>query len=82
MKLRKRLKKKRARWARMARANCKMVGIPFKTFLTWDELPVVDKQDNSWQGVLYYVHHYCPGLLTIAPYLKESDFTPVEGADD
>jgi hypothetical protein len=79
MNLRKRLKRKRACWAKMARANCKLYGIPFKTFLTWDELPDGYKEGNDFRDVMFYVHHYCPGLLMISPYLKETDFTPVEG---
>ena len=82
MKFRKRLKRKRRQWAKMARANCKLFGIPFKTFLTWDELPDSYKELNTHYDVPYVAEHYGPGVVIVAPYLRESDFTPMEDADD
>lgn len=79
MNFRKRLKRKRRQWATMARANCKLFGIPFKTFLTWDELPDSYKELNEEYDVPYVVEHYGPGVTIVAPYFRESDFTPVKG---
>jgi hypothetical protein len=78
MNLRKRLKRKRARWEKMARANCKLFGIPFKTFLTWDELPDVYKDLPYCQDLLWKVTHYGRGMMLIDTCVKESDFTLVE----
>lgn len=80
MSFRKRLKRKRARWAKMARANCKLFGIPFKTYLTWDELSDVYKDLPYCQDLLWKVTHYGYGIMLINPCVKESDFTPVEGS--
>ena len=77
MNFRKRLKQKRARWKEMARANCRIFGIPFKTFLQWDELPGWYKELNTHYDVPYVVTHYGPGVVVVAPYLRDSDFIPV-----
>ena len=77
MTFRKRLKRKRTCWKQMARANCKLFGIPFKTFLTWDELPAVYHELPYCHDLLWHVTHYGPGAMLIDPCVKESDFTPV-----
>ena len=82
MNFRKRLKRIRARWAKMARDSCKFFGLPFKTYLTWDELPDSYKELNQHYDVPYVVSHYGPGVTIVAPYLRESDFTLVEDTDD
>ena len=78
MKLRKRLKRKRALWRAMARDNCKLFGIHFKTFLTWDELPDVYHELPYCHDILWKVTHYGRGIMLIDPCVKESDFTPVK----
>ena len=80
MNFRKRLKRKRARWRQMARDNCRLDGIPFKTYLTWDELPDVLKDLPYCHDLLWKVTHYGRGMMLINPCVKESDFTPVEGS--
>ena len=77
MNLKQRLKNKRMQWRKMAKSNCKKMGIPFKAILTWNELPDYYKEVNTDYGVPYVVIHYGPGITMIFPMLKESDFTPV-----
>ena len=80
MNFRKRLKQTRARWKEMARVNCRTFGIPFKRFLTWDELPPVYHDLPYCHDTLWCVTHYGPGMMLISPCVKEADFAPVKGS--
>ena len=77
MNFRKRLKQKRSNWARMARANCRLFGLPFKTYLTWDELPDGHQVLPEYRDIMWKAIHCGYGLMLINPCVKESDFTPI-----
>ncbi len=77
MNFRKYLKRKRMYWRNMAKSNCRLFGIPFKQFLTWDELPPVYHDLPYCHDILWRVTHYGPGAMLINPCAKETDFTHV-----